>query len=116
MASQRTDGKNAGAAVYVQTNHEARNGVVAFSRNADGGLTPIGQYDTGGRGTGKPHLPSQRSVVISDDGRWLLVVNAGSDEVSLFAVEEDGLTLADRVGSGGATPTSVAVTGDLVYV
>ena len=71
---------------------------------------------TGGRGTGEPHLPSQSSIVLSGDGRRLLVVNAGSDELSLFAVEDDGLVLADRVASGGATPTSVAVSGDLVYV
>jgi len=44
------------------------------------------------------------------------VVNAGSDDVSLFAVEEGGLALTDRVASGGATPTSVAVREDLVYV
>jgi 6-phosphogluconolactonase (cycloisomerase 2 family) len=44
------------------------------------------------------------------------VVNAGSDELSLFAVENGGLELTDRVASRGATPTSVAVSGDLVYV
>jgi 6-phosphogluconolactonase (cycloisomerase 2 family) len=44
-------------------------------------------------------------VVLSDDGRWLLVVNAGSDELSLFAVQPDGLQLADRAGSGGSNPT-----------
>lgn len=40
----------------------------------------------------------------------------GSDELSLFAVQPDGLRLADRVGSGGSKPTSVAVSGALVYV
>jgi len=44
------------------------------------------------------------------------VVNAGSDELSLFAVQPDGLRLADRAGSGGSKPTSVAVSGTLVYV
>ena len=116
MSNQRTDGDPAAAAVYVQTNDAAKNEVVAFRRNADGGLALRGRYETGGRGTGKPHLPSQGSVVISGDGRWLLVVNAGSDELSLFTIEGDGLVLADRVGSGGSTPTSVAVTADLVYV
>src|SRR5262249_28908224 len=56
------------------------------------------------------------SVVLGDDGRGLLVVNAGSDELSLFAVQPDGLRLADRVRSGGSGPTSVAVSGALVYV
>jgi 6-phosphogluconolactonase (cycloisomerase 2 family) len=54
--------------------------------------------------------------VLSEDGRWLLVVNAGSDELSLFAVEGDGLRLVDRVGSGDSGPTSVAISGALVYV
>src|SRR5215208_7226107 len=55
----------------------------------------VGQYSTGGRGTGQPHLPSQGSVVLTDDGRSLLVANAGSDEVSVFAVESDELRLTD---------------------
>jgi 6-phosphogluconolactonase (cycloisomerase 2 family) len=104
------------AAVYVQTNDAAENEIVAFRRADDGSLAPLGRYSTGGRGTGAPHLPSQSSVLVSLDGRWLLVVNAGSDELSVFAVEPDGLRLADRVGSGGTKPTSVAVHDALVYV
>ena len=103
-------------AVYVQTNDATRNEVIAFSRAVDGTLSPLGRYSTGGRGTGLPHLASAGSVVLSDDDRWLLVVNAGSDELSLFAVQPDGLRLADHAGSGGSKPTSVAVSGALVYV
>jgi 6-phosphogluconolactonase (cycloisomerase 2 family) len=103
-------------AVYVQTNDAAVNEVIAFSRSEDGALALLGRYSTGGRGTGSPHLASAGSVVLSDDGRWLLVVNAGSDELSLFAVQPDGLRLADRAGSGGSKPTSVALSGALVYV
>ena len=101
--------------VYVQTNDAERNEVIAFDRSGDGQLSPLGGYETGGRGTGKPHLASQSSVVLSDDGAWLLVANAGSDELSLFAVEPDGVRLAACVGSGGSAPTSVAVSGSLVY-
>lgn len=102
--------------VYVQTNDGTANEVIAFSRAEDGTLAPLGRYSTGGRGTGSPHLASAGSVVLSDDGQWLLVVNAGSDELSLFAVQPDGLRLAGRAGSGGSKPTSVAVRGALVYV
>jgi 6-phosphogluconolactonase (cycloisomerase 2 family) len=102
--------------VYVQTNDAERNEVIAFDRSGDGRLSPLGSYKTGGRGTGKPHLASQSSVVLSDDGSRLLVANAGSDELSLFAIEPDGLRAAGRVGSGGSAPTSVAVRGELVYV
>jgi len=107
---------NPSTAVYVQTNAATENAVLAFERRADGRLAPAGRVPTGGRGTGQPHLPSQSSIVLGDDGRHLLVVNAGSDELSLFAVEDGGLELTDRVASRGATPTSVAVRGDLVYV
>src|SRR6201981_3680 len=103
-------------AVYVQTNDAPGNEVIEFSRTGDGALAPQGRYSTGGRGTGSPHLASAGSVVLSDDGRWLLVVNAGSDELSVFAVQPDGLRLAGRAGSGGSKPTSVAVSGALVYV
>jgi 6-phosphogluconolactonase len=107
---------NTAAAVYVQTNAADGNEVLAFERGADGRLTPTGRFATGGRGTGEAHLASQGSIVLSHDGRWLLVVNAGSDDVSLFALEDGGLALKDRVASGGVTPTSVAVSEDLVYV
>ena len=104
------------AAVYVQTNDAEANEVIAFARAADGALALLGRFATGGRGTGRPHLASQGSLALTADGRRLLAVNAGSDQVSLFAVEDGGLRLVDCVASGGATPTSVAVSGDLVYV
>jgi 6-phosphogluconolactonase len=102
--------------VYAQTNDAAGNQVIAYSRAEDGSLSQIGSYDTGGHGTGKPHLPSQGSIVLSDDGRRLIVANAGSDDVSVFEAGPDGLALVDRTSSGGRTPTSVAVHGSLVYV
>ena len=63
-----------------------------------------------------PHLASQVRSCSATTAGWLLVVNAGSDELSLFAVQPDGLRLVDRAGSGGSKPTSVAVSGELVYV
>ena len=63
---------NGNAAVYVQTNDATENEVVAFERRADGGLAPLGRFATGGRGTGEPHLPSQSSIVLGDDGQRLL--------------------------------------------
>src|SRR5256885_15929485 len=102
--------------VYVQSNGAERNEVIAFDRTDDGRLEPLGSYETGGRGTGIPHLASQSSVVLSDEGDWLLVANAGSDELSLFAVEPDSLRLSAQVPSRGSAPTSVAVRGGIVYV
>jgi 6-phosphogluconolactonase len=100
--------------IYVQTNDAERNEVVAFGRAGDGSLSPLGSFETGGRGNGTPHLASQSSLVLS--GERLLVANAGSDDVTVFAVEDDGLRLEGRVPSGGFGPTSVAAHGELVYV
>jgi 6-phosphogluconolactonase (cycloisomerase 2 family) len=105
----------ANGAVYVQTNDAAENEIVAFGRSEDGALSLLDRYETGGKGSGVPHLPSQGSVVLSDDGQWLLVANAGSDELSVFAVAMGRLRLVDRVGSGGSAPRSVAVHGNIVY-
>ena len=102
-------------AVYVQTNEPDANHVLAFRREADGSLSELGAYATGGRGDGKAHLTSQGSVVITGDGSRLLVTNAGSGDVSLFAIGDDGLTLLETVATGPA-PKSVAEHGGVVYV
>ena len=78
------------AGVFVQTNEEGTNRVLAFRRGADGALEQAGEYPTGGAGLGGAHLGSQGSVVLTADGRFLLVTNAGSDDISVFAVQ-DGL-------------------------
>ena len=100
--------------VYVQTNDAEINEVVVYRRGADGRLERLGRYITGGKGSGKPHLASQGSVVLAD-GR-LFVANAGSDDVTVFRVEDDELVALDLSPSGGSAPTSVAVNGDFVYV
>ncbi len=100
--------------IYVQTNDAERNEVVAFDRVADGSISALGRFETGGRGSGVPHLASQSSLAL--DGDRLLVTNAGSDELSLFHLTAEGLELAGRVASGGSAPTSVAVHGELAYV
>ena len=96
-------------AVYVMTNEADANRVIAYARGGDGRLTPRGSYLTGGRGTGRPRLSSQDSVVLSDDGRFLYVVNVGSDDISAFKVQRTGLKLVDREPSGGRVPYSVTV-------
>jgi 6-phosphogluconolactonase (cycloisomerase 2 family) len=44
------------------------------------------------------------------------VVNAGSDEISVFRIHHHGLVLTDKVPSGGEKPVSIAVHKNLVYV
>src|SRR5262245_33731875 len=83
-----------GGAVYTMSNAASANHILVFDRQADGALSPAGSVATGGKGTGAG-LGSQGGVVLTDDGDWLLAVNAGSDSVSVFAVGQQGLRLTD---------------------
>jgi 6-phosphogluconolactonase len=102
-------------AVYVMTNQAAGNQVRMYARSTDGSLGTFTAFGTGGTGTGAG-LGSQGALTLSNDGGWLLAVNAGSNDVSVFRVGNSGLTLTDREPSGGTTPISVTVNGSLVYV
>jgi 6-phosphogluconolactonase len=125
---------DAAGAVFVGTNHnnttdpsEPANQVAMYRRAADGTLTLLGYFDTGGQGSGPGQrfagdgLGSAHSVQLSQDRRWLFVTNAGSNTVSVFRVEEDSLQLTDVVPTGDGSqshrfPNSVTQHGDLVYV
>ncbi len=102
-------------AVFVQTN-QAENAVVAFRRADDGGLTRLATVETGGGGANAPHLPSQGSVTLSEDGRHLLVVNAGTGDVTVFGVGADGALDAVGRTPTGPVPRSVAEHDGIVYV
>jgi 6-phosphogluconolactonase len=104
------------AAVYVQTNEADANRVLAFRRDAGGALSGPTAYPTGGAGDGVPHLTSQGSVILTGDGRRLLVANAGSDDVSVFLVGDEGLELVETLPSGGRAPKSIAEHDGLVYM
>jgi 6-phosphogluconolactonase len=105
---------NAGA-VYILTNTNTNNQVAIFNRSANGGLTAAGMVSTGGNGSGAG-LGSEGALVLSRDHRWLFAVNAGSNEVSAFAVKAKGLDFAGKVGSGGANPVSLTVAKGVLYV
>ena len=107
--------RQASGAVYVLSNQASGNAVLAFARAADGTLSGPATYPTGGLGTGAG-LGSQGALVLTDNARWLLAVDAGSDGVSAFRVDASGLTLTDHVASGGDMPISVTAHGRHVYV
>lgn len=104
-----------GGAVYTLLNGAAGNEVAIFNRAADGTLTAAGTISTGGLGTGAG-LGSQGALTLSANHHWLLAVNAGSNDLSVFAVRDGGLTLVDRAASGGERPISVTTYKGLVYV
>jgi 6-phosphogluconolactonase len=105
----------AAGAVFALSNAPSGNAVVMFTRAGDGTLTQVGSFLTGGNGTGSG-LGSQGALVLSADRRWLFAVNAGSNEISVFAVRKRELRLVERVDSGGSQPISLTVDDDLLYV
>lgn len=102
--------------VYTSSNATTGNQVNVFARNSAGTLTPSGTYSTGGTGNGTSGF-SQGSVTLSPDHQTLLVVDAGSNQVSDFSVLPGGaLRLRNVVASRGTDPVSVAINGGLVEV
>lgn len=103
-------------AVYLMSNAAGGNEIIVFARAADGTLTSAGTRPTGGNGTGDG-LGNQASLALTRDKNRLYAVNAGSNTVSALDVSGTQVRLiAPPVPSGGVTPISVAVHGDLAYV
>lgn len=112
--SFQTSAQTAGA-VYGMTNDTDANSIVAYNRNTDGTIDLIGEFATGGQGgifdggEGLDPLISAYSVLLTDDNRFLLAVNAGSSTVSVLRVNADNsLTLTDQRAVPGAGPNSIA--------
>lgn len=106
---------NSTGTVYTLTNAASGNEVLVYSRSADGSLTFQGSYPTGGLGTGSG-LGSQSAVILGKNNQWLYAVNAGSNQISAFAVNSNGLELVDVVDSGGVRPISLTAYKDWLYV
>ncbi|MBN3767842.1 beta-propeller fold lactonase family protein [Burkholderia sp. Ac-20365] len=103
-------------AVYILSNQPSGNSVLVYSRSTDGALRFEASYPTGGRGvgTGGDPLASQGSLTLGSG--YLFAVNAGTNDVSMFAINGTRLTLLDRKPSGGQTPVSIAIKGFNAYV
>ena len=105
---------------YVNDNTAAANTIAGFARHADGSLTPIpgSPFAAGGAGLGAG-LASQGAIQVTSDGRYLLAVDAGSNQISVLRITADGVPVltGQPVSSGGIKPVSVAVSpAGLVYV
>jgi hypothetical protein len=106
--------------VYVNDNTVGANTVTGFARRENGQLTPLpgSPFGTGGEGAGSG-LASQGAIQVSGDGRFVIAVNAGSNQISVLRIRRHGaLELVPHgvVSSGGAEPVSVAEHDGLVYV
>ena len=106
--------------LYVNDNTAGTNTIAGFDRHADGSLTALqgSPFTAGGAGTGAG-IGSQGALQVASDGRYLLAVDAGSNQISVLRINSDGELSpvgGGPVSSGGSKPVSIAVHGDLVYV
>ena len=114
-ASHATDESTSPGKVYTMDNSVAGNNVLIFNRATDGVLSLAGAVATGGKGTGTG-LGSQSALILSANRQWLFACNAGSDEISVFAVTPSGLVLTDKVSTEGKQPISLTLRCNLLYV
>lgn len=96
--------------VYTTTNAAGPNAVAAFNLEPKTGtLTFQGLYPTGGIGNPNTVRASQAAMITDRD--FLYVVNPGSNDISVFRIEDDGsLELTGPpTPSGGLQPVSLAI-------
>ena len=108
-------------AMFVQTDNPTGNQVIVLAQHRDGRLSEAGMVSTGGRGgvargSAADHLASQGSLTYDAEHQLLFAVNAGSDSVSVLAIEGNHARLDQVLSSRGEFPNSIAVSGNLVYV
>jgi 6-phosphogluconolactonase len=101
--------------VFTSTNATAGNELLVYDTDHGGALRLATRIATQGIGSGGG-LGNQGAVTLSQDGRHLFVVNAGSNSVSTFRVRRGGLQLTSVADAGGLRPVSVAEHGGLVVV
>lgn len=107
--------------VFVQNDDPSGNVVFAYDRADDGSLSLADSNPTGGLGgvldgSVVDHLASQGALALDPTHNLLFAVNAGSDTLSVFAVDGDRLALRQTLPSGGSFPVSITVSGNLAYV
>lgn len=117
-----TDQRDIDGAVYVMTNDPEGNKIVGYERKKDGCLEKIGIYETGGNGrditeTGFDPLESQDALILDKEKKLLFAVNAGSNSITSFIIQDDGsLIFSDTNSSNGEGPVALAFNGEALYV
>jgi 6-phosphogluconolactonase (cycloisomerase 2 family) len=99
--------------IYTETNAVSGNEILVFMRY-DGHLVLSARVATRGTGT-DGGLGNQGALVLSENGRRLYAVNAGSSDISVFAVRGGSLALIQRLPSGGSSPVSIALHDSVLY-
>jgi 6-phosphogluconolactonase (cycloisomerase 2 family) len=111
--------------LYTESNDPGGNAILAFSRAANGSVTPLAgsPYSTGGNGLGNPTAAlgppdADNQVISSPDHKFLFAVDQGSASIAVMRINSDGtLTAApgSPFASGGVNPSSLCLVGSRLY-
>lgn len=113
VASESSSVADRRGAAFAMTNVTAGNRIVRYRRAANGTLTRLGSIATRGLGQGTD-LDTTGGLLLSESHRYLYAVNAGSDDISVFAVKGTRLRFLQRVPAGDQ-PNSLTEHGNLLY-
>jgi 6-phosphogluconolactonase len=113
-ASAHNESGDGARFVYTETNAVAGNEVLVYRSDASGSLTLATRVATQGAGT-DGGLGNQGALALAPSGKRLYAVNAGSNDITVFAVQGSGLTVLQKISSGGTQPVSLALHDDLLY-
>jgi len=107
--------------VYVMDNNPDGNSLVYFNRLKHGRLAAPRFFDGGGQGAGDnaevDPLGSQNSLLMNRSKNVIYMVNAGSDDISVYLLSQRGIPrLAQTIYSGGDFPVSLTSDGKFLYV
>ena len=107
-----------GTSVFVMTNDNQKNEILAYQRSYDGQFVLKTKVPTGGQGSGGTNDPlqSQGGLTLSGDHNLLFAVNSASGSVSSFHLIDGFPVLVDNESSGGAFPVAVTEHNGTVYV
>lgn len=104
--------------VYTLDNDPTQNRLAVYTRTESGALMPVAgsPFSLGGRGLSGGDIDEQGAVRIHKE--FVLAVNPGSDMIAVLRKTGSGLmhVPGSPFPSGGSTPLSLSVNGDLVYV
>ncbi len=120
-------------AFYAITNKVEQNSVIGFKMGSDGKYVRIGEFETGGKGTGDLEVPdlkkdetnplangddpliSAGSLAGNKDRSYLVAVNPGDGTISLMKMRDDFTLKSVNVApASDKFPISVAVKGSMV--
>jgi 6-phosphogluconolactonase len=112
------DPQGNGETVFVLSNDNVKNEVLAYQLGYDGQFALRDRAATGGRGSGgtTDPLQSQGALTLSGDHQLLFAVNSASGSVSSFHLLNGLPVLVDTKSSGGAFPVAVTEHNGTVYL